>query len=106
MIIALGVDGLDPCEPPHQGDLTLKEIRQQVGENFTLFGNIEISEIETLPEAAFRQRVQNALEDGPNSAGSRFVLMPTACPLGREISTTTLRNYEIMVELASQSHRV
>ena len=99
MIIALGVDGLDPCEPPRQGDLTLKEIRRQVGEDFTLFGNIEISEIETLPEAAFRQRVQTALEDGPNASGSRFVLMPTACPLGREISPTTLRNYEIMVEM-------
>jgi len=101
-ILSLRMDGLDPLEPPPQGDMSLAEIRQLVGDDYALFGNIEVSEIETLPEDAFRQRIKEALRDGPDTNGSHFILMPTACPLGREISPTTLRNYEIMIEMAKQ----
>ncbi|MBN2048160.1 MAG: hypothetical protein JW750_09980 [Anaerolineaceae bacterium] len=101
-MIALGVDGLDPLEPPPQGDMTLSEIRRVVGDDLTLFGNIEISEIETLSEERFRQRVDEALRDGPGANGSHFILMPSACPLGREISEQTLRNYQLMIEMAKQ----
>ena len=101
-ILSLGVDGLDPLEPPSQGDMSLSEIRQQVGDGLALFGNIEVSEIETLPEKAFQRRIEEALHDGPDTNGSHFILMPTACPLGREISPTTLRNYKIMIEMAEQ----
>lgn len=101
-ILSLGIDGLDPCEPPPQGDLPLAELRARVGEDVTLFGNIEISEIETLEESAFRARAEQALRDGPNRSGSHFVLMPTACPLGRTLSARTLRNYEVLLEAAGQ----
>ncbi len=92
--------GLDPIEPPPQGDMTLAEVRQQVGAEMVLFGNIEASEIELLPPAAFEDRVRQALADGTAGEGRGFVLMPSACPYGREISPRVLTNYETMVRLA------
>ena len=41
-----------------------------------------------------------ALAEGTAGAGRGFVLMPSAAPYGRTISSTTMRNYETMVRLA------
>jgi len=64
-----------------------------------LFGNLEVSEIENLPTDTFRERVQRAIEEGTAGNGRGFVLMPSSCPYGRELSPLTLRNYETMVEV-------
>ncbi|MHC4886656.1 MAG: uroporphyrinogen decarboxylase family protein, partial [Planctomycetota bacterium] len=95
-IAETGCTGLDPIEPPHQGDMELKEVRERVGDQMTLFGNIEITDIENLPAEAFEEKVRTALEEGPGGRG--FVLMPSASPYGRTITPRCLRNYEIMVE--------
>ena len=95
-IAATGCDGLDPIEPPPQGDLSLAQVRQQVGEQMVLFGNLEASDLENLPAADFREKVRMALAEGPGGRG--FVLMPSSCPYGRVLSARTLRNYEVMVE--------
>lgn len=94
-IAGMGVDGLDPIEPPPQGDMTLVRVRERCGESVVLFGNLEISDIETLPAAEFEVKVQTALDEGPGGRG--FVLMPSACPYGRKLSSTALRNYEVMI---------
>lgn len=91
--------GLDPCEPPPQGDMELSEIRA-TAPGLTLFGNIESSDLENLDAQAFEAKVRRALEQGPDAGGSRFVLMPSACPYGREINRLTMTNYETMVRLA------
>ena len=96
------VDGLDPLEPPPQGDMPLKEIREQVGDQMVLFGNIEASEIEQLAPPAFEARVRQAIADGTEGAGRGFVLMPSACPYGREIPAHVLTNYETMVRLVRE----
>jgi len=98
-IMEMGALGLDPCEPPPQGDMTLAEIRQAVGEDVVLFGNIESSDIENLPAREFEAKVVQALTEGA-AGGSRFVLMPSSCPYGRAISDDVLANYRTMVELA------
>ncbi len=95
-IAATGCDGLDPIEPPPQGDLRLAEVRQQVGEQMVLFGNLEASDLENNPAEDFRDKVRTALVEGPGGRG--FVLMPSSCPYGRVLSGRTLRNYEVMVE--------
>ena len=95
-IAATGCDGLDPIEPPPQGDLSLAQVRQQVGEQMVLFGNLEASDLENLPAEDFREKVRIALAEGPGGRG--FVLMPSSCPYGRVLSARTLRNYEVMVE--------
>ncbi len=99
-IAAMGADGLDPVEPPPQGDMELAEVRREIGRQAVLFGNIEAADIENLPPAAFEPRVARALHEGTAGPGRGFVLMPSACPYGRVIKPSVLENYRLMVQHA------
>jgi hypothetical protein len=101
-IAATGCDGLDPIEPPPQGDVSLAHVRERHGGQLVLFGNLEISDIEKLPVASFERKIETALVEGTAGPGRGFVLMPSACPYGRTITPTTLANYRRMVELAER----
>jgi hypothetical protein len=94
-----GADAIDPIEPPHQGDVELSYVREKYGKQFVLFGNLEITDIENLPPEQFRDKIKRALDAGTQGEGRGFVLMPSAAPYGRTISSTTLQNYEQMIEL-------
>ena len=98
-IAAMGPDGLDPIEPPPQGDVELRYVRERHGKDWVLFGNLELSDIETLPPDRFAEKVRRALDEGTAGTGRGFVLMPSACPIGRHLSPAALRNYEVMVEM-------
>ncbi|MCI6005934.1 MAG: hypothetical protein SOY73_00715 [Blautia sp.] len=63
---------------------------------------MEISDIERLPEDEFEKLVRRTIEEGTFGEGRGFVLMPTACPLGRELSEKTLNNYRKMVEIIEE----
>ena len=76
----------------------LSYVRQRYGKQLTLFGNLEASDIESLPTREFREKVKRALEEGTAGEGRGFVLMPSACPYGRLISPLAMANYECMVE--------
>lgn len=89
-------DALDPLEPPEQGDIDLKTIAREYGQEMVLFGNIEISELIQLDELSFKRRVYNCLEAGDGAKG--HVLMPSSSPFGRAIDPRCRRNYEIMRE--------
>ena len=99
-IVTMGTDGLDPVEPPPQGDVELIDVRREYGRDMVLFGNIEAADLENLPPAEFEKKVERALREGTAGEGRGFVLMPSACPYGRTISPDTLANYETMVRLA------
>lgn len=101
-IAATGCDALDPIEPPGQGDVELAYVRQRYGKQMVLFGNIEVSDIENLGLAAFGKKVLRALREGTEGPGRGFVLMPSACPYGRRLPERTLRNYQLMVEMAER----
>jgi hypothetical protein len=94
----MGADATDPIEPPPHGDVELKYLREKYGKDLVLFGNIEVSDIESMPEDRFRAIVKQAIADGTSGEGRGFVLMPTAAPYGRTISDLTFRNYQILVE--------
>jgi uroporphyrinogen-III decarboxylase len=98
-IVSTGADGLDPIEPPPQGDVELAYVRERYGKNMVLFGNLEVSDIETMPTDRFSEKVKRALAEGTSGTGRGFVLMPSACPYGRKLSTLTLRNYEKILEI-------
>lgn len=98
-IASTGCMGLDPIEPPPQGDVELKYVREKYGEQMVLFGNLEITDLENLPTEKFALKIQQALEEGTHGSGRGFVLMPSACPYGRKLSLLSLRNYEKMIEL-------
>ena len=99
-IVEMGARGMDPCEPPPQGDMALSEIRQAAGQDMVLFGNIESSDIENLSPPEFEAKVVGALEEGTSGGGRGFVLMPSSCPYGRTIPDSVLANYRTMVERA------
>jgi hypothetical protein len=100
LIAGMGADALDPIEPPPQGDIELREVRQRHGRQLVLFGNLEIADIEMLPTPRFAEKVKRALDEGTAGEGRGFVLLPSASPYGRELSPVTLRNYQTMVQLA------
>jgi hypothetical protein len=98
LIADTGCMGLDPIEPPPQGDVELAYVRQHYGKDMVLFGNLEASDIENLPEAQFRERIKRAIAEGTAGEGRGFVLMPSACPYGRKLSVTAMKNYEAMID--------
>jgi hypothetical protein len=101
-IVSTGCVALDPIEPPPQGDVELSYVRQKYGQQLVLFGNLEVSDIEMLPTQQFEQKVWQALREGTAGNGRGFVLMPSACPYGRKLSSLTLKNYEKIVEIVEQ----
>jgi uroporphyrinogen-III decarboxylase len=92
-----GCMGTDPIEPPPQGDVSLLEVREKYGKQWVLLGNLETSDLETLPAPRFIEKIKRALDEGTRGPGRGFVLMPSACPYGRKLSTLSLKNYEAMV---------
>ncbi|MCC6123591.1 MAG: hypothetical protein IT426_01375 [Pirellulales bacterium] len=101
-IAAMGADGLDPIEPPPQGDVELSYVREKYGKQLVLFGNLEVADIENLPTPQFAEKVKRALHEGTAGEGRGFVLMPSASPYGRELSPLTLKNYETIIEIVNK----
>ncbi|MHC4252770.1 MAG: uroporphyrinogen decarboxylase family protein, partial [Planctomycetota bacterium] len=101
-IAATGCRGLDPVEPPPQGDVALKWVRERHGRQMTLFGNLEASDLENLCAEDFERKIAQAVEEGTSREGRGFVLMPSACPIGRKLSERALGNYERMVEFVER----
>lgn len=101
-IAATGCDGLDPIEPPPQGDVELRAVREKYGRQMVLFGNLEASDIENLPTPEFELKVRRALAEGTAGPGRGFVLMASSCPYGRVLSPLALANYRKMIEVAEE----
>jgi hypothetical protein len=100
----MGADAIDPIEPPPHGDMELEAVRCRYGERLVLFGNIELSDIESMEPAQFETLVAKTLADGTRGTGRGFVLMPSSAPNGRRITSRTMRNYEAMVRLVESFH--
>lgn len=98
-IAATGCVGLDPIEPPPQGDVELKYVREKSGAKFVLFGNLEASDLENLATNEFTKKIERAIREGASGRGRGFVLMPSSAPYGRILSAKALANYEKMVEI-------
>jgi len=94
-------DGLEPLEPPSQGDMTLAEIKAVIGKDTVLMGNIEAADIENLPTSQFEKKVVTALQEGTRGGGRGFILQPSSCPYGRTITPLTMANYEAMIRLTA-----
>jgi hypothetical protein len=101
-ISSMSPAGLDPVEPPPQGDMELIDVRRQYGGRMVLFGNVEAAWLETLSPAAFEARIAQTLQEGTTGPGRGFVLMPSACPYGRTITPSVIANYETMIRMVKQ----
>ena len=101
-IIATGCIGLDPIEPPPQGDVELSYVRKKYGEQLVLFGNLEASDIVGLPTPDFELKVRTAIREGTAGTGRGFVLMPSGAPYGRELPPLAMANYEKMIDVIEE----
>lgn len=72
----MGVDVLNPIEPPPQGDITLTQAFEKVGNRMGLEGNIEISDLLMKDGDEVRQIIRKSTVEG--RASSRFILCPSA----------------------------
>lgn len=102
-IAAMGADAIDPLEPSPLGDVDLAFVRERYGRQMTLFGNLEIRDIETLAPEEFAPVVALSLREGTTGEGKGFVLMPSASPYGRNIAPHVLANYEVMIRMAKET---
>ena len=104
-IADMGADAIDPIEPPPQGDVELRYVREKHGNHLVLFGNIECADIENLPAHEFEKKIRRALDEGTSGSGRGFVLMPSASPYGRILGDLALENYRVMVRMAEEWRR-
>jgi hypothetical protein len=74
--MAMGVDVLNPIEPPPLGDITLKEAIEITGNGMGLEGNIEISSLLLGSEEEVRSLIRNTVIESRNS--DRFILCLSA----------------------------
>lgn len=75
--LAMGVDVLNPIEPPPMGDVTLEEAFSRVGGAMALEGNIETHDLMTAAPEELTATIAESMAVGTR-AGRRFILCPTS----------------------------
>jgi len=76
----MGIDAIEPCEPPPQADVVLAEAKRRVGDPMVLCGNIVSQLFHMTHPDETEQRVRQALRDG--MPGGRFALRTTGGQAG------------------------
>ncbi len=95
---AMGVDCLNPIEPPPMGDITMAEAKSLVGQRMTLEGNLEIGDFADLTPDAFRAVCERTMREG--KPGGRFIFGQSSDPSHwLELPPRVLENYRIFVEV-------
>jgi hypothetical protein len=74
--IHMGVDVLNPLEPPPMGDVNLSDLAARHGDAIGLEGNIETHDLWTASPDHMEELVVKAVADG--SGSGRFILCPSA----------------------------
>jgi uroporphyrinogen-III decarboxylase len=96
MILETGCDGIDPCEPPPDGDITLAEVKRRCqARGVSVWGNVELKLLEGGTPEQVRAEVRKVMSEA--KAGSSFILMPTAAPINVPLSPTTEANYKAFI---------
>jgi hypothetical protein len=97
MILETGCDGIDPCEPPPDGDIELDELKRRCQvRGVSVWGNIELKLLEQATPAQVRAEVRKIMDQA--KAGGGFVLMPTAAPINLPLSPKTEANYKAFID--------
>jgi len=97
MILETGCDGLDPCEPPPDGDIELDEVKRRCqARGVSVWGNLELKLLEQGTPGQVRAEVQKIMRQAKDGGG--FVLMPTAAPINLPLSPQTEANYRAFID--------
>lgn len=76
----MGIDGIEPLEPPPQGNVVLKDAKRLVGDRMLLCGNITSPQFETMTGDDVEEQVRRACEDAKKDGG--FILRTTGGDAG------------------------
>lgn len=99
MILDTEPDGIDPCEPPPDGDLELDQVKRRCAERgVSVFGNIELKVLESGTPGQVRDEVRRIMDQA--KAGGGFVIMPTAAPINVPLAAATEANYFAYIDAA------
>jgi len=97
--IELGVDCLNPIEPPPVGKITLGQAKAICAGRMALEGNVEDSAFDCLQPEEMRQLVVETVAQGKPGGG--FILCPTSSPTTwAKLPAHAERNYRVFVETA------
>jgi uroporphyrinogen-III decarboxylase len=93
----MGVDCLNPIEPPPMGDVTLAQAKARVGQRMCLEGNVEQGDFYVSTPDEMRQKVATAIREG--APGGGFILCPTSSPWQTtELSEQALASYLAFID--------
>jgi uroporphyrinogen-III decarboxylase len=97
MILDTGCDGLDPCEPPPDGDIDLAEVKKKcLAAGVSVWGNMELKLLENGTPATVREEVRRIMDKAKEDGG--FVLLPTASPANVPLSPQTEANLVAFID--------
>ncbi len=97
-VLEMGMDLLDPCEAPPNGDITLHELAAIAGDDLILMGNIQLHDLETLGPEDVDRLVAEALDEVGGQC--RHVLLPTASPIEVPLRKQTSDNFKQFLDSA------
>jgi uroporphyrinogen-III decarboxylase len=104
MILETGPDGIDPCEPPPDGDIELDEVKRRcAARGVSVWGNIELKVLEHGTPVQVRDNVRRIMEQAKEGGG--FVLLPTAAPINVPLARRTEENYLAYIDAALEFGR-
>lgn len=104
MIVETGCDGIDPCEPPPDGDIELAEVKRRCqARGVSVWGNIELKLLEQGTPERVRTEVRAIMAQAKEGGG--FVLMPTAGPINVPLSSQTEANYKAFIDAGMEFGR-
>ena len=90
-ILECGFDVVEPLEPPPQGNIDLKGLRQAAGKNISLMGYIQDQEFYLLTESEMRSRVREIAALIGQDTG--YICCPTATPFQHPPTAVFVANY-------------
>ena len=86
----IGIDAIDPLEPPPDGDIELHEARKILGAETVLMGNIEERMFEIGSKTDIEKQVEKAIKQAAGTGG--FILCPTAMPISTPLKRKIQQN--------------
>lgn len=102
-IMKCSPDAIDPLEAPPDGDIELNQVKQLIGSNCCLCGNLQVRLLELGEPSDVRKTVIQCMKDAKSGGG--FVIMPTDGPISSELSPKLEENYRVFIETALEYGR-
>lgn len=97
MFAEMGVDVLNPLEPPPMGDITLAEAKARVGDSMALEGNVQQGDFYRVSPDTMDAIVRTAILEG--APGGGFILCLTSSPWqSASVDRIVIDNYTAFVE--------